>query len=115
MGKITGTCHCGAVAISVPSLPEKLVSCNCSICSRTGWLGAYYHPNDVTVDAKNDGMAGYVQGDRAITFWRCRHCGNATHWTALTAPEDRMGVNVRIFDRKLWQDVPLEQVDGASW
>ncbi len=115
MHEITGACHCGAVSISTPALPEKLVSCNCSICSRTGWLGAYYHPGEVTVAAGADDLSGYAHGDRAITFWRCSHCGIATHWTASAAPVDRMGVNARIFDREAWQDIPLEHVDGASW
>jgi len=115
MKTVTGTCHCGTVSISAPELPRQLVSCNCSICSRTGWLGAYYHPRKITIAAKPDDMTGYVQGDRVITFWRCSYCGITTHWTAVAAPSDRMGINARIFDRKLWENIPLEHVDGASW
>ena len=35
---VTGSCHCGEVRIEAPGAPERLGSCNCSICRKTGWL-----------------------------------------------------------------------------
>ena len=110
-----GHCHCQAVTISVPDFPDKLSSCNCSLCSKTGWLGVYYHPDDVRVETGQDDLVSYVQGDRMIATWHCRHCGIATHWTPITAPLDRMGLNARMFSREVWENLPVEYVDGASF
>ena len=109
------SCHCKAVALSVPQLPEKLLSCNCSLCSKNGWLGVYYHPDDIRVETGQDKLVSYVQGDRMISTWHCSQCGTATHWTPITAPDDRMGVNARMFDREVWENLPVEYVDGSSF
>lgn len=111
----TVRCHCKAVAITVPNLPDRVLSCNCSLCSKTGWLGIYYHPNDVNVETGTDDLVSYVQGDKIIATWHCRHCGIATHWTPITAPDDRMGLNARMFDREVWEGLPVEYVGGASF
>ena len=39
---LTGGCHCGAVEyrVTIPK-PERAMACNCSICSRAGWLLAF--------------------------------------------------------------------------
>ena len=33
-----GSCHCGNVKFEVKTTLERVVSCNCSICSRAGYL-----------------------------------------------------------------------------
>ena len=35
---IEGSCHCGAVRLTLPEAPEDLGSCNCSMCGRAGTL-----------------------------------------------------------------------------
>ena len=105
---LSGSCHCGAVRITVPSAPEWVASCNCSICRRTGALVAYYRPGDVRVEGQT---ATYVTGDRFIRFHFCALCSCHTHWSANPEalagdlPEavrvvlaERMGVNARLLD-----------------
>lgn len=110
-----GQCHCGAVQISVPAMPVEVQRCNCSLCRKTGWIGGYWHPDAVTVEAATGALIPYVQGDRTITTWHCSMCGSSTHWTPRSAPPGRMGVNMRIFDPQRWQHLPERQVDGASF
>lgn len=112
---LTGRCHCGAVTVTVPAPLEQVSRCNCSLCRKTGWIGGYWHPDAVTVDAAADALVPYVQGDRMITTWHCRTCGIQTHWTPITAPPDRMGVNMRLFDPADWDHLPVQDVDGASF
>jgi hypothetical protein len=105
---VKGSCHCGAVTIEVPSAPEWLASCNCSICKRTGVLMAYYPPGAVRVEGET---ATYLTGDRYIRIHHCRACPCLTHWTAnpdalagelpeevRAALAERMGVNARLLD-----------------
>ncbi len=112
---ITGHCHCGAVLITIPGPPEQVTQCNCSLCRRTGWIGGYWHPDEVIIDAAPDALNPYVQGDKMITTWNCKTCGAHTHWTPITASPDRMGVNMRMFDPAEWQHLPVQEVDGASF
>jgi hypothetical protein len=114
MSDITGQCHCGAVQVRVPSLPGEVLQCNCSLCQKTGWTGGYWHPDQVTIDAEDAVLNNYVQGEKTITLWNCSICGSHTHWTPLTAAPDRMGINMRVFESALWQDLPVRQVDGAG-
>jgi hypothetical protein len=48
---IATTCHCGAVRISIPRVPETLTHCDCSICRRYGTLWAYYAKDEVKIEA----------------------------------------------------------------
>jgi len=50
-----------------------------------------------------------------ITLWHCGTCACTTHWTAVDPLYDRMGVNLRMFDAKLWENLPKTFVDGASF
>ena len=115
MSEIEGSCHCGAVRIIVPQAPAELLQCNCSLCRKTGWIGAYWDPADVRIDAGPGILNSYVQGDRTIRLWNCGTCGSHTHWTPLTAPPDRMGVNARMFTPGALGDVPVRLVDGAAF
>jgi hypothetical protein len=38
----TGSCHCGAVRMTLPSKPEVATACNCSLCRRIG--GPWVYP-----------------------------------------------------------------------
>ncbi len=117
-----GSCHCGAIYITVPQPPSGVLQCNCSHCTKTGWIGGYWRPDAVTIevskdrsnDNRDDILVPYVQGDKTITVWHCGICGCPTHWTPITAPPDRMGVNMRIFGPHEWSHIPVTQVDGAS-
>ena len=78
---IEGSCHCGAVRLTLPGLPADLGSCNCSLCRRIGGLWGYYRPDEVAVSDPDGRLAGYVQGDATLTTWHCGQCGCTTHWS----------------------------------
>jgi hypothetical protein len=114
---LQGACHCGAVRLTLPSLPEKATRCNCSICRRLGGLWAYYELGTVKVQGHPEHTADYIWGDRTLRTVRCTHCGCVTHWEPL-APEvgARHGVNLNNFDPQLLTAVQVRRFDGAdSW
>jgi hypothetical protein len=92
---VKGSCHCGGVRLTVPAAPEWLASCNCSLCRRTGWLGAYYPDDAVRVEGET---IAYIWGDRCIGIHHCPTCGCTTHWKTLGEDFGRMGVNARLLD-----------------
>jgi hypothetical protein len=112
---LTGTCHCGAVKIELPSAPERATSCNCSLCRRLGGIWAYYEYGTVKVSGHPENTQEYVQGDKTLRTLRCRTCGCTTHWEPLNPePGARHGVNLRNFDPTLLESVEIRRFDGAD-
>lgn len=107
-----GSCHCGAVRLTLRETPVEASECNCTICRRTAGLWHYGAPETISLEGK--GVA-YQQGDRALALWHCATCGCITHWTPTDPAYPRMGINLRMFEPELWQDLPRRFVDGASF
>lgn len=93
---VTGSCHCGAVRIDVPTAPEWVASCNCSICRKLGTLVGYY-PDDGSVRVTGTTVP-YIHGDRMIAFLHCPTCACHTHWESTGDSYGRIGVNARLLD-----------------
>lgn len=112
---LEGRCHCGAVRLTLPSVPDQATQCNCSLCRRVGGLWAYYAFGTVAVEGHPEHTQGYVWGDRTLRTVRCRTCGIVTHWEPLDAqPGARHGVNLRNFEPGLVDTVLVRHFDGAD-
>lgn len=107
-----GSCHCGAITVTIEDDPVEASECNCSICRRTGALWTYRSPGCVAVNGDGN---GYVHGDKMLALFHCSTCGVTTHWSPINPDSNRMGINLRLFDPKLWEGLPRKFVDGASW
>lgn len=110
-------CHCGAIGLTVPSGPDYLIDCNCSICRRYGILWALYESTNVEISGHPEGTVAYIWGERSIQTMHCRICGCVTHWEPLTsAAGTRFGVNMRNFESPVSAGVEVRKFDGAkSW
>ena len=106
-----GNCHCGSVQLTLRDTPTEATECNCSICRRTAGLWHYCAPAALSVAGQE---VSYQQGDCALDLWHCPVCACITHWTPTDTTYPRVGVNLRMFAPKLWQDLRRRLVDGAS-
>lgn len=115
-GNLVASCHCGRARITLPRKPESVTQCNCSLCTKTGFRGVYFPSDELAIEGEFD---SYVREDLKqpyLATHRCKTCGVATHWTPLSEPpHERMGVNSRLLDEKILEDVPIRHVDGRSW
>ncbi|SEJ18205.1 Uncharacterized conserved protein [Frateuria terrea] len=112
---MSGSCHCGAIRLSLPAAPETATSCNCSLCRRTGGIWAYYELGSVSIQGHPENTESYVWGDRSLSNFRCKTCGIATHWEPIRPePGARHGVNLRNFEPALVAAVPARRFDGAD-
>lgn len=112
---LEGSCHCGAVRLTLPSPPQTANDCNCSICRRLGAIWAYYEFGSVRITGHPEHTAEYIQGDRTLRTVRCATCGCTTHWEPLDAqPGARHGVNLRNFEPALLAAVRIRRFDGAD-
>ncbi|HYD23359.1 MAG TPA: GFA family protein [Croceibacterium sp.] len=108
----SGSCHCGKVRLTLCDDPFEAAECNCSMCRRHGGLWHYSHPDRVAVEGEG---VSYRQGDCMLDLWHCPTCACTTHWTSVDPGYPRMGINLRMFEPELWQDLPRRFVDGASY
>ena len=114
------TCHCGAISIKIPHPPAFIHDCNCSFCLNTGAVWGYYAASEVSITGK---VARYARADLtepALYANFCPTCGASTHWglteaAKARAEEDRVGVNMRLFDERDLAGVELRFPDGRSW
>lgn len=90
---LVGTCHCGAVEVSYEGVPERLVSCNCSICRRLRPLWAHGPKSKLGVKAAPDTTKAYIWGDKSLAFYSCVTCGVTTHWVGID-PENSQNMAV---------------------
>ena len=112
---IEASCHCGAIRLQAARLPERLTSCNCSLCRRIGVLWAYYGPDEVTIVAGTGRTVPYVQGEGTLEMHHCPTCGCVTHWEpAVKEGATKMAVNARMMDPEEIADIPVRRFDGAS-
>ena len=112
-----GSCHCGAVRLTLPSTPEVATDCNCSLCRRIGGPWVYFPFGTVTIEGHPEHTEGYVQGDRTLCTYRCRHCGCTTHWEPISPVGEasgKHGVNLGNFDPALIASVRVRRLDGAD-
>lgn len=99
------SCHCGAVRYDVvlsPPLPEwKVVSCNCSICSRNGYLLVYPDRKYLHIKSGEEVLKNYSFGPKRNLHKFCGGCGSSVFFDprmkefgdSPPAP-DLLGVNV---------------------
>ena len=110
-----GSCHCGAVRLTLPSTPTVATDCNCSLCRRVGGIWAYFEFGTVAITGHPEATTGYVWGDRTLRTIRCSHCGCVTHWEPLEpGPGAKHGVNLANFDPALVAAVKVRKFDGAD-
>lgn len=73
---LKATCHCGAIALTVPRPPEEINECQCTICRRYAAAWGYYTVNEVKFDLKEGAkLSQYIWGDKESSFNFCQNCG----------------------------------------
>jgi hypothetical protein len=75
---IKANCHCGRVTFVAPPLTvHEVNSCNCSICTRNGFLGVYPERKDVIFHTGYDHLSTYRFGKKRVSHKFCPSCGSS--------------------------------------
>lgn len=72
-----GSCHCGQIAFEAEGNLEKIVECNCSICSKRGSLHWFIPRENFHLLSPEDGMSTYTFNKHIIKHRFCPKCGCA--------------------------------------
>src|SRR3954465_3194460 len=76
MTTYTGSCHCGAVRYEATlDLQKPVISCNCSMCGRTGTLLTFIPESDFKLLQGEDALTDYQFNKHVIHHLFCTVCG----------------------------------------
>jgi hypothetical protein len=70
-----GSCHCGKVSYEVTTDLAKVIACNCSLCSRAGYLLTFVPEAQFKLLSGEDSLKDYRFNRHAIAHMFCTDCG----------------------------------------
>lgn len=110
-----GSCHCGRVRFEVeaPAAIEAL-DCNCSICSKTGFLHLIVPRAHFRFLAGEADLTEYRFGSGVARHSFCRVCGVKAFYTPRSNP-DGVDVNVRCLEPGTISALSVTPFDGRNW
>jgi hypothetical protein len=110
-----GGCHCGKVRYEVAMQLTGGMTCNCSICSKTGTVLTFVPDTQFKLLAGEDSLTDYQFGKQRLHHLFCKRCGirsfargSKPDGTAMVA------VNIRSLDDIDLAAVPTQQFDGKK-
>ena len=110
-----GSCHCGAVAYEVEAPEDLEVSeCNCSICSRSGYLHLIVPASRFHLLRGWDNLTTYTFDTGEAKHLFCKTCGIKSFYVPRSHP-DGFSVNVRCLDPVTIKSMHIEAFDGRNW
>ncbi|HTS22532.1 MAG TPA: GFA family protein [Casimicrobiaceae bacterium] len=113
--KYTGSCHCGRIAFEVEGDLTEAKECNCSHCSRKGYLLWFVPGERFHLKTPEDAVSTYRFNKHVISHNFCPSCGCAPFATG-TGPGGAAtaAVNVRCLENVDVGSIKRVPVDGRS-
>ena len=109
----SGSCHCGAVRFQVEAeLPWELERCNCSVCTKSGYLHLIVPSKQFTLLQGKENLETYTFNSKVAQHYFCRTCGIKPFYVPRSNPNG-FSVNARCLD--VDNPFPVEPFDGQNW
>lgn len=97
--KYTGSCHCGDVAFEFEGEFNEVIECNCSHCSRKGYLLWFVPREKFRLMTPEAHLATYMFNKHVIEHLFCQHCGCAPFGFGVDpAGNQTAAINVRCLE-----------------
>jgi hypothetical protein len=114
--KYQGSCHCGHIAYEVKGDLTQVVECNCSHCSRKGYLLWFVPRAQVRLADPEVELGTYTFNKHVIKHHFCPKCGCAPFgFGADKAGSATAAVNVRCLEGIELSALQVKHVDGRSY
>jgi hypothetical protein len=107
---LEGGCHCGKVRFRV----REAIECNCSICTKKGFLHLIVPPERFVLSSGEDELATYRFNTGIAKHRFCKTCGIHPFYTPRSHP-DQIDVNLRCLDGDVLASFSIRQFDGRRW
>jgi hypothetical protein len=114
MKTMQGGCHCGRVRFKVTADLDRVTYCNCSICSKKGFLHLIVPPEQFELLSGNDELATYTFNTGVAKHTFCKTCGIHAFYVPRSDP-DKIDVNVRCIDDIDLSALSIKRFDGRNW
>lgn len=110
-----GSCHCGKVQYRVQAnLEGTLMTCNCSICKRTGSILTFVPAAQFKLEKGDSALADYQFGKKMIHHVFCSTCGIRSFARGSGSDGKPMvAINVRCLDGVDVGSLKTQEFDGA--
>ena len=110
-----GGCHCGKVCYEVEA-PSNLevVECNCSICSKSGYLHLLVSKEKFKLISGKDNLETYTFDTHEAKHLFCKTCGIKSFYIPRSNPNG-FSVNVHCLDATNIKSIRTQQFDGKNW
>ena len=89
-----GGCHCGKIAFEVDGAIDSLADCNCTICSKHGYLHWFVGNDKLHLKTPPANVGTYTFRTGKYKHHFCPNCGVGTHITS----DEGTSVNVRCLE-----------------
>ena len=109
-----GGCHCGRVRFRVRSDLARVTDCNCSICTKKGFLHLIVEPSQFELLQGADALTTYTFNTGVAQHKFCRVCGIHAFYVPRSHP-DKIDVNVRALDGIDLTAIRPVAFDGQNW
>ena len=111
----SGGCHCGRIKYEVEAPVElEVTECNCSICSKSGYLHLIVPESRFNLLAGEDCLTTYTFGTHQAKHYFCKFCGIKSFYRPRSHP-DSVSVNVRCLELDKIKRMQVTQFDGQNW
>jgi hypothetical protein len=110
-----GGCHCGRVRFEVVAPAKIAVSdCNCSICSKTGYLHLIVPAERFKLLSGADALCTYTWNTGTAKHHFCSVCGVKSFYVPRSHP-DGFSVNARCLDEGTVEEMTVRHTNGREW
>ena len=111
----SGSCHCGRISFEVEGEFSEVKECNCSHCSRKGYLLWFVPRSQLRLKSPEETMSTYKFNKHVINHYFCPTCGCAPFGTGIGPSGAAMAaVNVRCLEGVEVTTLKRVPVDGRS-
>ena len=111
-----GSCHCGAVQFTAEGEIGQAMECNCSHCSRKGFLLWFIPRESFTLTAGDDKLTTYTFNKHMIQHRFCAICGCQPFGLGSMPDGKKMAaINIRCLEDIDLASVKRVQVNGRDF
>lgn len=113
----SGSCHCGAVQYEADvDLAAPVIACNCSHCSRKGFLLSFITPEKFNLKTPDASLSEYKFNTHNIAHLFCPTCGVEAFARGKTRQgAETIAINIRCLPGVDVDSLTIQKVDGAKF
>jgi hypothetical protein len=102
------------VRFRVTAALDRLVDCNCSVCTRKGFIHLVVAHEHFELLAGREDLTLYQFNTKVARHQFCRACGIHPFYVPRSDP-DKIDVNVRCLEDVDWSALTIASFDGRHW